>query len=47
MESDNGIRQSTIHRNNSILAHGFNFSSKNDYEDFETIVLKTVLLLND
>lgn len=45
-ENENIIRNSTIHRNSSILAHGFNFSSKTDYEEFEEIVLKSANILN-
>lgn len=41
------IRSSIEHRNGSILAHGFNFSSKSDYEDFETIVLDAAHVLNN
>ena len=46
-ENENKIRNVIIHRNNSILAHGFNFSSKEDYEEFEEIVLKAANILND
>lgn len=46
MEKENKIKNSTIHRNNSILAHGFDFSSKTDYEDFEEIVLEAAHKLN-
>lgn len=45
-EHENKIGDSTRHRNSSILAHGFNFSSKTDYEDFEEIVLETANKLN-
>lgn len=45
--NENKIRNVTIHRNNSILAHGFNFSSVEDYNDFEDIVMEMANILTD
>ena len=47
MDNKNKIRNVTILRNNSILAHGFQFSSKQDYLDFEEVVLNASFILND
>lgn len=46
-KNETEIEKSTTHRNQSILAHGFNFSSGTDYENFEEIVLDMANLLNE
>ena len=46
-EKEHVISNVTHKRNNSILAHGFEFSSNEDYLDFEEIVLNMAKLQND
>ena len=46
LENENKIRNIIKFRNNSILAHGFEFCSKEDFEEFKEIVLKAADLLN-
>lgn len=46
LENENKIRNIIKFRNNSILAHGFEFCSEEDFEEFKEIVLKAADLLN-
>ena len=47
VDNQNCIEKFTNRRNDSILAHGFVFSSDDDFKDFEKIVLKMARLLNN